>query len=105
MDEIELKEWIQRMASGDQQAFQVIYEFTCKDIYRTVAFLVVDKQDVEDIVNEVYIQMWKSVVNYDVKGELSSKSGSFEDVVQIKQSEIFEVKKTPHEQNSDNFDE
>ncbi|MCX2824684.1 hypothetical protein COM13_19720 [Bacillus pseudomycoides] len=40
-----------------------------------------------------------------VKGELSSKSGSFEDVVQIKQSEIFEVKKTPHEQNSDDFDE
>lgn len=66
LDEIELKEWLQRMASGDQQAFQVIYEFTCKDIYRTVAFLVVDKQDVEDIVNEVYIQIWKSVVNYDV---------------------------------------
>ncbi|MCX2824683.1 RNA polymerase subunit sigma [Bacillus pseudomycoides] len=66
MDEIELKEWLQRMAFGDQQAFQVIYEFTCKDIYRTVAFLVVDKQDVEDIVNEVYIQIWKSVVNYDV---------------------------------------
>ncbi|EOP72590.1 sigma-70 family RNA polymerase sigma factor [Bacillus cereus VDM006] len=66
MEEIELKEWLQRMASGDQQAFQVIYEFTCKDIYRTVAFLVVDKQDVEDIVNEVYIQIWKSTVNYDV---------------------------------------
>lgn len=66
LDEIELKEWLQRMAFGDQQAFQVIYEFTCKDIYRTVAFLVVDKQDVEDIVNEVYIQIWKSVVNYDV---------------------------------------
>ncbi len=66
LDEIELKEWLQRMTSGDQQAFQVIYEFTCKDIYRTVAFLVVDKQDVEDIVNEVYIQIWKSVVNYDV---------------------------------------
>ncbi|KFN14333.1 rNA polymerase sigma-70 factor, ECF subfamily [Bacillus pseudomycoides] len=57
MDEIELKEWLQRRASGDQQAFQVIYKFTCKDIYRTVAFLVVDKQDVEDIVNEVYIQI------------------------------------------------
>ncbi|PDZ72645.1 RNA polymerase subunit sigma-70 [Bacillus pseudomycoides] len=77
LDEIELKEWLQRRASGDQQAFQVIYEFTCKDIYRTVAFLVVDKQDVEDIVNEVYIQIWKYVVNYDVKGELSSRSGSF----------------------------
>ncbi|MFJ8526808.1 sigma-70 family RNA polymerase sigma factor [Bacillus sp. NPDC094106] len=66
MDEIELKEWLQRMASGDQQAFQIIYEFTCKDVYRTIVFLVGDKHDVEDIVNEVYIQMWKSVANYDV---------------------------------------
>ncbi|MEH7459970.1 hypothetical protein V7183_23010 [Bacillus sp. JJ1127] len=40
-----------------------------------------------------------------VKGELSSKSGSFEDVFQIKQSEIFEIKKIPYEQNLDNFDE
>ncbi|PFK47700.1 RNA polymerase subunit sigma [Bacillus cereus] len=66
MDEIELKEWLQRMASGDQQAFQIIYEFTCKDIYKTVVFLVGDKQDIDDIVNEVYIQMWKSVASYDM---------------------------------------
>lgn len=38
LDEIELKEWLQRMVSGDQQALRIIYEFTCKDIYRTVVF-------------------------------------------------------------------
>lgn len=57
LDEIELKEWLQRMASGDQQAFRVICEFTYKDIYRTVAFLVVDKQDVEGIAYDAYIQI------------------------------------------------
>jgi RNA polymerase sigma-70 factor, ECF subfamily len=34
-------------------------------MYRTVAFLVFDRQDVQDIVNEVYIQMWKSLHTYD----------------------------------------
>lgn len=55
------------MESGDQEAFQVIYEYTCKDIYKTVVFLVGSQnEDVDDIVNEVYIQMWKSVTNYDM---------------------------------------
>lgn len=66
MSEVELQEWLQQMAAGNQDAFQIIYEFTCKDVYRTVAFLIHDKQDVEDIVNEVYIQMWKSLHNYDI---------------------------------------
>ncbi|QWH18136.1 sigma-70 family RNA polymerase sigma factor [Bacillus mycoides] len=67
MDEVELKEWLYKMESGDQEAFQVIYKLTSKDIYRTVVFLLGNQhQDVDDIVNEVYIKMWKSVTNYDM---------------------------------------
>lgn len=67
MDEVQLKEWLYKMESGDQEAFQVIYEYTSKDIYKTVVFLVGSQhEDVDDIVNEVYIQMWKSVTNYDM---------------------------------------
>ncbi|MBE7103878.1 sigma-70 family RNA polymerase sigma factor [Bacillus cereus] len=67
MDEVELKEWLYKMESGDKEAFQVIYELTSKDIYRTVVFLLGNQhQDVDDIVNEVYIKMWKSVTNYDM---------------------------------------
>ncbi|MRB77617.1 hypothetical protein GH844_20875 [Bacillus thuringiensis] len=67
MDEVQLKEWLYKMGSGDQEAFQIIYEYTCKDIYRTVVFLVGSQnQDVDDIVNEVYINMWKSITNYDI---------------------------------------
>ncbi|MGE7882007.1 sigma-70 family RNA polymerase sigma factor [Bacillus sp. NPDC094077] len=67
MDEVELKEWLYKMESGDQEAFQVIYKYTCKDIYRTVVFLVGSQnQDVDDIVNEVYIKIWRSVTNYDM---------------------------------------
>lgn len=67
MDEVELKEWLYKMESGDQEAFQVIYKLTSRDIYRTVVFLLGNQhQDVDDIVNEVYIKMWKSVTNYDM---------------------------------------
>jgi RNA polymerase sigma-70 factor (ECF subfamily) len=67
LDEVELKEWLYKMESGDQEAFQVIYKLTSKDIYRTVVFLLGNQhQDVDDIVNEVYIKMWKSVTNYDM---------------------------------------
>ncbi|MBJ8070994.1 sigma-70 family RNA polymerase sigma factor [Bacillus cereus] len=67
MDEVELKEWLYKMEFGDQEAFQVIYKLTSKDIYRTVVFLLGNQhQDVDDIVNEVYIKMWKSVTNYDM---------------------------------------
>lgn len=66
LDAVQLKEWLYKMESGDQEAFQLIYEYTCEDIYRTVVFLVGSQnQDVDDIVNEVYIKMWKSVTNYD----------------------------------------
>ncbi|ABY43964.1 RNA polymerase sigma-70 factor, ECF subfamily [Bacillus mycoides KBAB4] len=34
MDEVELKEWLYKMESGDQEAFRVIYKLTSKDIYR-----------------------------------------------------------------------
>ncbi|MEI4800034.1 sigma-70 family RNA polymerase sigma factor [Bacillus sp. NPDC077411] len=65
MDKTEWQEWLERMVAGDQKAFQHIYEATSKDVYRTVSFLVVDQHDVDDIVNGVYIRMWKSFAKYD----------------------------------------
>ncbi|MFD3450141.1 sigma-70 family RNA polymerase sigma factor [Microbacteriaceae bacterium 4G12] len=65
MDEVEWKDWLQRMAAGDPKAFEHIYEATSKDVYRTVAFLVMNRQDIDDVVNGVYIRMWKSFSTYD----------------------------------------
>ena len=65
MDKIEWKEWLERMVAGDQKAFQHIYELTSKDVFRTVSFLIEDQHDVDDIVNGVYIRMWKSIAKYD----------------------------------------
>ncbi|MGZ4031451.1 MAG: sigma-70 family RNA polymerase sigma factor [Tumebacillaceae bacterium] len=65
MTNIELHHLLDKLVAGDQAAFEAVYEHTIDDVYRTVAFLVFDRQDIQDIVNEVYIQMWKSLHTYD----------------------------------------
>ncbi|CAH2715366.1 ECF RNA polymerase sigma factor SigW [Neobacillus rhizosphaerae] len=65
MKEDDLQKWLEQMVAGDQEAFEHIYEITCKDVYRTVAFFVSNRQDIDELVNEVYIQMWKSLHTYD----------------------------------------
>ncbi|WP_068773350.1 sigma-70 family RNA polymerase sigma factor [Paenibacillus sp. FJAT-26967] len=54
-----------KMKDGNQQAFHAIYEATYQDVYRTVSFLVDHQQDREDVMNEIYMQMWTSLANYD----------------------------------------
>ncbi|CCC86205.1 RNA polymerase sigma factor rpoD (plasmid) [Paenibacillus polymyxa M1] len=54
-----------KMIEGDQKAFHTLYDATYKDVYRTVSFLMDHPQDREDIMNEIYMQMWTSLPNYD----------------------------------------
>jgi RNA polymerase sigma-70 factor (ECF subfamily) len=63
--EDDLQKWLEQMVAGNQEAFEHIYEITCKDVYRTVAFFVSNRQDIDELVNEVYIHMWKSLHTYD----------------------------------------
>lgn len=54
-----------KMKDGDQQAFHTIYDATYQDVYRTVCFMVDHPQDREDVMNEIYMQMWTSLATYD----------------------------------------
>ncbi|TYP73288.1 sigma-70 family RNA polymerase sigma factor [Paenibacillus methanolicus] len=65
MNDKELVPWLEKATLGDESAFQLVYEATRQDVYRTVAFLVYNKQDIEDIVNEIYMRMWRSFHAYD----------------------------------------
>ncbi|SDE11583.1 RNA polymerase sigma-70 factor, ECF subfamily [Paenibacillus sp. UNCCL117] len=56
---------LEKMKDGDQQAFHTIYDATYQNIYKTVSFLVDHQQDREDVMNEIYMQMWTSLANYD----------------------------------------
>jgi len=60
------KEAIDRVRSGDEETFDLIYQETIQPIYRTLYFLLLDnKHDLEDIVQEVYIELFRSLPNYD----------------------------------------
>ncbi len=65
MSESEVHMWIQKAIGGDGDAFEALYRQTRDDVYRTVSFLIFNKQDVFDIVNEVYVQLWRSLKKYD----------------------------------------
>lgn len=63
--EEEIKASIKRALDGDREAFDLIYLHTRDDVYRTVTFLLSNRDDVHDVVNEVYIRLWKSLAKYD----------------------------------------
>lgn len=52
--------------AGSREAFSEIYEATIRDVYQTVHFLVRDTSDVDDIVQEIYIQVHRSLGQFDV---------------------------------------
>lgn len=58
-------ELLAKMKEGNRQAFHSFYDATYQDVYRTVSFLVDHPQDREDVMNEIYMQMWTSLANYD----------------------------------------
>lgn len=66
MKELNIEQWMERLKEGDRSAFQMIYEWSFPEIYRTVVFLMPEKQEIEDVMNEIYFQVWKSIHNYDV---------------------------------------
>lgn len=52
MSEEELHEWIQVMSKGNKAVFQVVYDQSIDHVFRTVSFLVNNKQDVNNVVSE-----------------------------------------------------
>ncbi|MFC3886548.1 sigma-70 family RNA polymerase sigma factor [Bacillus songklensis] len=65
MTEEEIRRSISRAINGDKDAFEMIYLHTRDDVYRTVSFLLSNRDDVHDVVNEIYIGLWKSLAQYD----------------------------------------
>ncbi|MEH7123565.1 sigma-70 family RNA polymerase sigma factor [Bacillus sp. JJ1773] len=63
---------IERILSDDKQAYNELYERTIPDIYKTTRFLIEDKADVDDLVQEIYIQLFKSLKKYDTNRPFKS---------------------------------
>ncbi|EGL15671.1 MULTISPECIES: sigma factor [unclassified Paenibacillus] len=65
MNDEQLEHWLDRLAGGDQEAMEEIYRMTRRKVYGTVAVLVSNKEDVNDIVSEIYCQLWRALPGYD----------------------------------------
>ncbi|HDR8142006.1 hypothetical protein ABD81_20485 [Bacillus thuringiensis] len=60
-----ISNWIDRLLSGDEEDFEYIFDLTIQRIYDTVFAIVKNGYDTNEIVNEVYFQLWKSISKYD----------------------------------------
>jgi RNA polymerase sigma-70 factor, ECF subfamily len=65
MEPLITPEVINRLKAGDLTAFDEMYSATINKVYGTVYVLASNKQEVDEIVNEIYFQIWKSISNYD----------------------------------------
>lgn len=61
----EIHTWIERLLKGDEEAFEFIFNLTSQRIYETVFAIVKNRHDTNEIVNEIYFQLWKSISTYD----------------------------------------
>lgn len=62
----EYSQLIEHTLAGSRDAFGEIYEATVRDVYRTVRFLVSEPVDAEDVVQEIYIEVHRSLRHYDL---------------------------------------
>lgn len=58
-----------RVADGDTEAFRLLYEDTQAQVYRFILSLVKNPQDAQEILQETYLKIWLSSVNYKAQGK------------------------------------
>ncbi|NMD72842.1 sigma-70 family RNA polymerase sigma factor [Bacillus sp. DNRA2] len=61
----DINQLIEHILSRNKQAFGDLYEKTIHDVYTTIHFLLDDKTDVDDIVQETYFQVYKNLSKFD----------------------------------------
>ncbi len=54
---------IQLTLSGNKEAYSELYNVTIQEVYKTAHFLIEDKTDVDDVVQEVYINYMNRFVS------------------------------------------
>jgi RNA polymerase sigma-70 factor (ECF subfamily) len=72
MKDLDLNPWLIRMSQGDQEAFQVVYESTRDHAYKLIYYLAANKQDIGDIMSEVYMELLRCAGNYRAEHKFSS---------------------------------
>lgn len=66
---VEVSQLIELSLAGSGEAYGELYEATIRDVYRTVRFLVSEPQNAEDVVQDIYIELHRSLGQYDPSRE------------------------------------
>ncbi|WNS41121.1 sigma-70 family RNA polymerase sigma factor [Paenibacillus sp. MMS20-IR301] len=61
----EYSQLIELTLAGSREAYGELYEATIQDVYKAVRFLVSGAADAEDVVQEIYIELHRSLGQYD----------------------------------------
>ncbi|WP_310831726.1 sigma-70 family RNA polymerase sigma factor [Paenibacillus pedocola] len=61
----EYSQLIELSLAGSGEAYGELYEATIRDVYRTVRFLVSEPLNAEDVVQDIYIELHRSLGQYD----------------------------------------
>ncbi|AMM94882.1 RNA polymerase sigma factor [Peribacillus simplex] len=64
-DQNDLISSIKLFLKGEKQAYDELYEKTIQSVYRNVHFLIDEKADIDDVIQDIYIEVYKSLRKYD----------------------------------------
>lgn len=64
-DDLQLTDLIERSMQGDQIACTELYESFATDVYRLAYSVLLHRQDAEDVVQEVFVYVFRSLHKYD----------------------------------------
>lgn len=60
---------LRKVAEGDQEAFQRLYQNTDRTMYSFILSIIKHPQDAEEILQEVYLKIWTSAKSYKSQGK------------------------------------
>lgn len=85
------QELMRQLASGDEEAFALIYQRLAPVLFSVVHEILRDQKESEDVLQEVFVQMWKKSSSYD-----SSRSSLFTWAVMISRNRAIDRLRSRH---------
>lgn len=64
-DEDLAKQYVIQIKEGNGKVFSQLYDLTCVMVYRTVSLLLKNKDDVPDVVQDIYVQLFSHLRKFD----------------------------------------
>ncbi|HVG20327.1 MAG TPA: sigma-70 family RNA polymerase sigma factor [Blastocatellia bacterium] len=61
----DLASLIRKVAGGDQSALTTLYDLTSRLIFGLILRIVIDRASAEEVLLDVYTQVWRQALNYD----------------------------------------